>query len=179
MQRNKVSRTALAPAPPFTTCPKKIPVSGAALRPPPPPDVAGAPFAKDIKEVRLPGGRDSTKRIATETESAKFWSDFSYTISPPGRWNDTARQLATRLSLTESARLLALLNPALADAGIACWECKDHYNFRRPVTAIQVGGDKACQPLLDTPPHPEHVSGHSAFSGAAINEVRRRSADFR
>ncbi len=48
-------------------------------------------------EVRLPGVRNSTKRIATETESAKFWSDFSYTLSPADHWNDIASRLPSRL----------------------------------------------------------------------------------
>ena len=131
------------------------------------PDIAGEAFAKDLAEVRDLGGKDSAKRTAAETETAKFWSDFSYTTSPPGHWNDIARQLAARLSLTESARLFALFNLAMADAGIATWEGKYHYNFWRPVTALNRDPAAKWEPLLATPPHPEYVSGHSAFSGAA------------
>jgi hypothetical protein len=39
--------------------------------------------------------------------------------------------------LEENARLFALLNVALADAGIACWDCKFRYEFWRPVQAIR------------------------------------------
>ena len=110
----------------------------------------------------------SSKRSAEEALTAQFWSDFSYTTSPPGHWNDIARQLAVRLDLRETVRLFALLNLALADAGIACWNCKYDYNFWRPVTAINQDPASKWEPLLATPPHPEYVSGHSAFSGAAV-----------
>ena len=142
--------------------------SAGQFRPPPPPDIAGKTFAEDLAEVRDLGGKVSIKRTAAETETAQFWSDFSYTTSPPGHWNDIARQLAARLSLKQSARLLALLNLALADAAIACWECKYHYNFWRPVTVLNRDAAAKWEPLLATPPHPEYVSGHSTFSGAAV-----------
>jgi len=138
------------------------------FRPPPSPDISSEAFAKDLAEVRDRGGKASTQRTPEETQTAHFWSDFSYTTSPPGHWNDIARQLAARLSLRESARLFALLNLAMADAGIACWDCKYHGNFWRPVTAVRHAGNKDWQPLLNTPPHPEYVSGHSTFSGAAV-----------
>jgi membrane-associated phospholipid phosphatase len=83
----------------------------------------------------------------------------------------------------DEARLFALLNIALADAGIAAWDAKYAYDFWRPVTAIQqaefdnnpqtTAGQRhsernpAWDSLIGTPPFPEYVSGHSAFSGAA------------
>ena len=42
-------------------------------------------------------------------------------------------------SLAENARLFALVNIAMADAGIASWDCKYEYDFWRPVTAIRRG----------------------------------------
>ena len=80
------------------------------------------------------------------------------------------------LSVLESARLFALLNLAMADAGIVCWEAKYHYNFWRPITAIHLAdhdgnattkAEETWAPLLPTPPFPEYPSGHSTFSGAA------------
>ncbi len=77
-------------------------------------------------------------------------------------------------TLAENARLFALLNMALADAGVACWDCKYHYDFWRPVQAIREtppGGtlpaDTRWEPLLPTPPFPSYTSGHSTFSAAA------------
>jgi hypothetical protein len=72
--------------------------------------------------------------------------------------------------------VLALVNIAMADAAIACWEAKYRYVFWRPVTAIPLAAtdgnsstteDPAWAPLLTTPNHPEYPSGHSTVSGAA------------
>ena len=83
-------------------------------------------------------------------------------------------------SLTETAKLLAVLNVAEADGAIAAWNAKYSYDTWRPVTAIQNAGDIGNrwidrwelqdadrQSLLITPPFPEYVSGHSTFSAAA------------
>jgi membrane-associated phospholipid phosphatase len=72
--------------------------------------------------------------------------------------------------------LLATLNLAMADAVIACWDAKYHYEFWRPVTAIRLADtdgntetieDPAWTPLVVTPNHPEYSSGHSSNYGAA------------
>lgn len=89
-----------------------------------------------------------------------------------GRWGSHEH----RNSLLENARLLALLDLAMADAAIACWEAKYHYVFWRPVTAIPLAAsdgnpatdpDPSWMPLFATPAHPEYPSGHSTVSGAA------------
>jgi hypothetical protein len=80
------------------------------------------------------------------------------------------------LNRAETARLFAMLNVALADAAIACWECKYRFDVWRPVTAIRnadqlknpaLVADPDWTPLLVTPPFPAYTSGHSSFSGAA------------
>src|SRR5262249_8226824 len=90
----------------------------------------------------------------------------------PGHWNRIAQAVARdkKTSLAENARLFALLNAALADAGVCCWECKFKHNFWRPVTAFRAAerdGDADWTPLVVTPPFPSYVSGHSTFSAAA------------
>lgn len=81
-----------------------------------------------------------------------------------------------KLDLFESARLFALLNAAMADAAVCCWECKFKYALWRPVHAIREADrdgnpatdpDADWEPLLPTPPFPAYTSGHSSFSGAA------------
>jgi hypothetical protein len=137
-----------------------------------------AAYAEDWETVRRWGGAESVERSAEQGEIARFWSDFSYTVTPPGHWHEIAATLVDRRgwSLLEEARMFALLGLAQADTGIAVWEAKYRYNFWRPVTAIQRAdedGNPATQldatwlPLLATPSFPEHVSGHSAFSGAS------------
>ena len=79
-------------------------------------------------------------------------------------------------STLQNARLLALLNVAIADAAIACFEAKYTYVFWRPVTAIPLAAtdgnpetteDPAWMPLFATPAHPEYPSAHSCLSAAA------------
>ena len=148
------------------------------FRPAPPPALESRRYAEDVNTVQRLGGKTSPERTAYETETVRFWSDFSGTVTPPGHWNQIARSLAQneKLRLADKARLLALLNVALSDAGVVCWEAKFKYNFWRPVTAIQRadedGNDETVRdadwlPLLITPAFPEYVSGHSTFSGAA------------
>ena len=57
---------------------------------------------------------------------------------------------------------------------MAVWESKYFYNFWRPITAIQEGGndriartegDVTWAPLLGTPPYPDYVSGANGFTG--------------
>jgi hypothetical protein len=149
------------------------------FRPKGPPLLNSPEWAEAFNQIKEIGAKDSSVRNAQQTATARFWSDFSSTETPPGHWNSIACTLAAerKLSLVESARLFALLNVALTDAGIACWDAKYHYNFWRPVTAIIRGDEDGnagtaprpdWQALLNTPPHPEYPSGHSAFSGAAV-----------
>lgn len=148
------------------------------FRPPGPPALDSEQYAADVNEVKELGGRTSTTRTGYQTETARFWSDFSGTATPPGHWNELVRDIAANeeIGLLEKARLLALVNVAMADAGIAVWDCKYVFNLWRPVTAIPradedgnpaTEADPTWLPLLNTPAFPEYVSGHSAFSAAA------------
>lgn len=151
-----------------------------ALRPPGPPPLDSPEYAAALDDVLRLGGAQSASRTAEQTLIARFWADFTHTSTPPGHWNEIARD-AVRRSGGEHrphavARLFMLLNAALADAGIAAFDAKFHFNFWRPVTAAaraDEDGNPATManagwtPLLATPSHPEYVSGHSTFSGAA------------
>ncbi len=109
-----------------------------------------------------------------------FWMDMPGTVTTVGRWNQIAQHVAGQRStnLWQNARLFALLNIALADAGIAAWDCKYEYNFWRPITAIRAADtdgnpltdqDAAWVPYIMTPAFPEYVSAHSLFSAAAAH----------
>jgi membrane-associated phospholipid phosphatase len=147
-----------------------------------PPAFGSVAYASELNEVQAIGSLNSTTRTADQTEVAYFWAhDRSDTFRPPGHWNQIAQTVALQegTSLTQNARLFALLNIALADAGIAAWDAKYTHNQLRPITAIrnadndgnsQTVGDPDWQPLLSTPPFPDYVSGHSTF-GAAAAEV--------
>ncbi|MCI0626294.1 MAG: vanadium-dependent haloperoxidase, partial [Acidobacteria bacterium] len=152
--------------------------SVSAYRPPPPPTLGSREYAAEVEEVRRMGGLFSRVRTQEQTEIAHFWAYGPHTATPPGHWNEIATSLADAQSLTvhESARLFALLNMAVAEAGIMSWDCKYAYNYWRPITAIHgadhdgneaTKADVTWAPLLPTPPFPEYTSGHSTFSGAA------------
>jgi hypothetical protein len=79
-------------------------------------------------------------------------------------------------SMVQTARLLALVNLAMADAIIGCWDAKYTYSFWRPITAIQLAdtdgndntiADPGWTPLITTPAFPEYPSAHSCASAAA------------
>jgi hypothetical protein len=152
--------------------------SGDEFRPAAPPALDSAEYAAAFQQVKLLGSATSTVRTAEQTEIARFWADGRGTYTPPGHWNSIANQLAVAqdFSPSDAARMLATMNIALADAGVAAWDAKYSYVLWRPVTAIHNAdadgnaatvGDSGWTPLLATPPFPEYVSGHSTFSAAA------------
>ncbi len=152
--------------------------AGAQFRPPPPPALNTPQYADEFRQVKLLGAIDSAMRTADQTEIALFWGYGPGSATPPGHWNQIALVVSDnkRLSLEENARLFALLNVAMADAGIVSWDCKYVYNYWRPITAIALADtdgnlatepDANWRPTLPTPPFPEYTSGHSTFSGAA------------
>ncbi len=116
-----------------------------------------------------------------EAAAALFWNDPGGTFQPPGHWVQIADNAASSqgLNLLQHAREDALVGEALSDAGSATWTVKYIYNLWRPVTAIHDCNDwnpwftalDACDAawssLINTPPHPDYVAGHPAFSGAA------------
>ncbi len=153
-----------------------------AYLPPAPPALDSAEWRADLAEVRRIGSKTATAadRTADQAQTATFWANGVGTSNPPGHWNQIATEVVAGryLSLHSEARLYALLNLAMADVGYVAWRAKYEYAFWRPITAVRESvnspdpalaalGDPAWLPLLRTPPHPDYVSGHSAFSGAA------------
>lgn len=152
--------------------------------PPGPPALTSERYAADFNQVRAIGAKNSVARTPEQSQTAVFWSDFSYTAMPPGHWHRIAMVIARdrRNSLSENARLFALLSLAQADAAIVCWEAKYRYNLWRPFTAIQRAdedGNAATEKeahwtsLIITPNFPEYPSGHSTFSKASANILTR------
>jgi hypothetical protein len=144
-----------------TTTPFAL-TSPSQFRPAGPPALDSAQYATDFNEVKAFGSATSTVRTPFQTETAKFWQ----LDTPIDIWDRVADSLAqeNHFNLMRSARLLAFLNIAEADAAIAVWDAKNKYNFWRPVTAI---GDPTWAPLLVTPYFQEYPSGHSGVSSAA------------
>jgi hypothetical protein len=144
---------------------KFLPVNG-------PPSLASRQWAREYNEVKLLGAANSSVRTPAQTEIALFW-----TANPVATYFGAFGQLAVdqHLSLSESARLLAMLSVAFTDAGIGCWNAKYHFSNWRPVTAIPNGdidgnpeteADPTWLPLAPTPPHPEFPAAHGCATGA-------------
>ena len=151
---------------------------GSQFRPAPPPPLTSAEWAKDYNEIKEVGGKKSTVRTREQTDIARFW-----TITGPQSWDLIVRQLAATpgRTLSENARLFALVETATADAYIAVFDAKYTFNFWRPITAIRNGdidGNDATvrepdwEPLVDTPLHPEYPCAHCITSAAAAAVLR-------
>jgi hypothetical protein len=145
------------------------------FRPGPPPQLSSALYARDYNETKNIGGAKSTTRTPEQTEAVKFWTQAN--LGPS--WQAAARQLsaAKGLSLSDNARLFALLNMGYANTFITDWDAKFTYNFWRPITAIRNGDtdandaterDAGWTPLNDTPMHPEYPSQASIICGMAV-----------
>lgn len=121
-------------------------------------------------------GNNVEDRPQEEIDIAGFWRGAPGSPRPPNMWNVIAQRIAEResLSITENARLFALLSIALADAGIADSESKYHYGYWRPRTAIhEADRDGNPDTFVDTDweplavgGSPEYPSGLAAFGGA-------------
>jgi hypothetical protein len=117
-----------------------------------------------------------------QREIANFWNDnpvltnyhghFIYNsrqISPGGHWMNIAEQVMRekKTPMVRSMEVYTTLAFALFDGFTACWQEKFRGNLIRPVTYINKYIDPAWEPLLQTPPFPEHASGHSTITAAA------------
>ena len=155
---------------------------------------------------RLGGDGSVTPTVRTEDQTIAgiYWAyDGTPSLcAPPRLYNQIAVTIADRMGsdTVGLARLLALANVAMADAGVAIWESKYYYQFWRPVTGIReadpgtgptgVGdgnpatvGDPTFMPLGApasnlagpnfTPPFPAYPSGHAGFGGALFQTLRR------
>jgi hypothetical protein len=154
--------------------------SGDALRPPPPPPVGTPAFERQIEDVL----RISANLTDEQKAIAEYW--IPYGRSPASHLIELTEEISERenLSLDEDIKLFFVVSNALFDAGVAAWDAKYHYDYVRPVTAIQrLGGQRVTaydwrrdrtgqleardwEPYFETPPFPEYVSGHSAFTAA-------------
>ncbi len=187
------------------------------FRVPPPPGLDSPEYTVAFNEVKRLGGCGSnpaecvggtvtpTERTAEQTRIGIYWAyDGTPSLcAPPRLYNQIAMTVARKMGsdndALELARLLALVNIAMADAGIAVWESKYYYQYWRPVTGIreadeQTGptglgdgnaatvGDKTYSPLGApasnligpnfTPPFPAYPSGHAGFGGALFEMLR-------
>jgi len=175
------------------------------FRVPPPPSMASAAYTEAYNEVKRLGGdgvHTPTERSGDQTQAGIYWAyDGTPSLcAPPRLYNQITTEVSRRLtSPIELARLFALVNVSMAEAGIAGWESKFFYDFWRPVTGIRESdpgtgpsgtgdgnpatiGDPGFFPLGApasnltgpnfTPPFPAYPSGHATFGGALFETLR-------
>jgi hypothetical protein len=170
--------------------------------------MGSAEYTAAYNEVKALGGDNiitPTSRTPEQTIIGLFWAyDGTPSLcAPPRLYNQITMRIAeirNTHDVVELARLLALVNTAMADAGIAAWESKFFYDFWRPITGIRESdpgagptltgdgnpltiGDSTYSPFgapasnLNgpnfTPPFPAYPSGHAAFGGALFQTLRR------
>ena len=131
-----------------------------ANRPPAPPSTKSEAFAKELAEVKSNSQNVSRENMKTVT----FWADGVGTFTPPGHWNAIATESFVKQNYSEVrwARNMALLNVAMMDAAISCWDAKYTYFNPRPSQM-----DSSIKTSTGVPNFPAYVSGHSTFSAAA------------
>jgi len=130
------------------------------IRPGPPPSTSSDAFKKDLEEVRYYSDHYDRERVRI----VQFWADGVNTTTPPGHWDAIAAEAFVKENYSEVrwARNMALLNMAMMDAAICCWDAKFTYFNPRP---SQI--DPKIKTYTGLPNFPSYISGHSMFSGAA------------
>ena len=168
--------------------------------------LASDEYRDQFNDVKENGRIDRWTPADEQYQIAFFWgNDRNGTFKPPGHLNSITQTFADKAfaglsedeRLSQNARLYALLNIALADAGIAAWDCKynSQFDLWRPITGIQNAdsdgnpntiSDPTWEPLnhVDpdgagplaadpfSPQFPAYISGHATF-GAAHAAIMR------
>ena len=131
-----------------------------ANRPGPPPSTGSAQMQQELAEVKSAVENITRDQLATVYK----WADGVSTPTPPGHWNAIAAGYlaAAHFSEVRTARTYALLNMAMHDAAVGCWDAKYAYFNPRPSEL-----DPSIKTLVGLPNFPSFTSGHSTFSAAA------------
>jgi len=129
-------------------------------RPGPPPSTSSAQMQQELAEVKQAVDGLTRDQMAI----AYKWNDGAGTYTPPGHWNDIAAEYVrdARFSEVRAARAFALLNMAMHDAAVGCWDAKFAYFNPRPSQL-----DPSIKTVIGLPNFPSYTSGHSTFSAAA------------
>jgi PAP2 superfamily len=145
------------------------------IRPAAPPSTSSKEFKDELAEVY-----DYSKNLTREQmRIAHFWADGVGTYTPPGHWNAIAAEdfVTQNFSEVRWARNMALLNMAMMDAAIVCWDAKYFYFNPRP---SQI--DPRIKTVTGLPNFPSYISGHSTFSAAAAailgHIINAKAADY-
>ncbi len=142
----------------------------------------GSPFYNQAKEVR-----DIVNSLnPKDSLTGWYWDDNPFAlevsghlsfgrkkISPGGHWMlITSRACRDqKADIMRSAEAYVRVVAAVADGFISCWHGKYATNLIRPESYINQYIDPEWVPMIQTPPFPEHTSGHSTVSAAAATAL--------
>ena len=143
-----------------------------------PPALDSEQWSADYNETKKFGALNGSARTPEQTIIGLFYTE--HTGAQYARiFRDFAGQQG--LSLSDNARLFAMLYVAGADSLIAGWDSKYYFAFWRPITAIRAGdtdgneatvGDPNWTPLAPTPGHPEYPAAHGCITAAWAETLR-------
>src|SRR5262249_17867251 len=118
--------------------------SASQFRVPPPPALTSSAYTAAFNEVKRLGGDGvitPTQRTADQTIAGIYWGyDGTPGLgTPPRRYNQITGHIGLQkgTKVVDFARLLALVNTAMADTGLSVWDSKYLYEFWRPITGIR------------------------------------------
>jgi hypothetical protein len=157
--------------------------------PPPYSEERGSAFYKNMEEVYT-----ITSSLTDEQKTiARYWDDNPFVtehaghlmygnkkITPVGHWMGITAIAAQnkKADAAKTAQAYALTAVAIFDSFVSCWNDKYEYGVVRPITVINEVVDRNWSPFLQTPPFPEHASGHSAISAAAATVLTELFGEF-
>jgi hypothetical protein len=152
-------------------------------------------------ETYLQQSRDLITLSANLTDEqkmiAEYWANGPHTELPPGHWDLFGEFVSRRdhHTVDDDAKMFFALTNAIFDAGIAAWDAKRGFDSVRPITSIpylfqgqQIQSWRPFQgtqtfdgslwipyqlSTFPTPPFPEYISGHSTFSAAGAEILKR------
>lgn len=153
-----------------------------------------SPYEQEVEQlVGYSAALDDRTKVIAE-----YWADGPHSELPPGHWCLFAAFVSHRdhHTVDDDARMFFAVANAMLDASIAVWDSKRAFDSVRPVTAVHYlkkgqlirawgGPGKGTvtmrgedwvpyQPTtVVTPPFPEYLSGHSAFSAAGAEILRK------
>jgi len=173
----------MAPVEPYFNTIRPLTLDSASQFLPAPP----IPFSKDknsaFYKFMMMNYKASAEGLTTEQRTiAGFWDCNPFAvqdnghmliglkkISPGAHWMGitgiACRQAKTGFS--KALEIHTMVATGLLDGFICCWDDKYRTNRVRPETAIRKYIDVNWKPLLQTPPFPEYISGHSVISSAS------------
>ena len=158
--------------------------SASQFMPPPPTQYSLEADSKWMREAMEVYGvfNDVSEEESAERQAiAQFWDCNPYVshtvghlmfatkkITPGGHWINIAAIAARKADadFSRTVETYAKMSIAMFDGFISCWDEKYRSKLVRPETFINRHVDQEWRPLLQTPPFPEHTSGHSVVSRA-------------